>query len=175
MTTRRDVLRLAAAGAAAAVPVGALAAYQAAHPDAEIFRLAEEIERQIAAWKPKHEAARVASERFEESFGRPLNRATYDEWKRLRKECGAEALIDDAANASDDICWLETRLHNTAATTLAGLAAKARIMKLWTFYKLWDADDREADWDDLATRRILDELMALAGTEVPPMRVRLEL
>lgn len=48
------------------------------------------------------------------------------------------------------------------ATTLTGLAVKARLAKFWASH-IWNESDESADWDHLVLRNLVDAVLELAA------------
>jgi hypothetical protein len=87
--------------------------------------------------------------------------------ERIYDEVGLNALDaqgehpDDILNRSDAP---SRAILAIPATTLAGLAVKARLAKFGAS-NIWDESDEDADWDHLVLRNLVEAVLELAMTQ----------
>jgi hypothetical protein len=166
-TSRRAVLAgTAAASTAATLPA---IAFPAVQPDAELLALGRQLDRLFAMH-------RVACERYKpqwEVFSREAEKMaatvpnSNDAWEAMSKRVEAEYPVDyphpdDIIDVTDGPSRVVMALP---ATTLAGLAVKARLAK-FTCSKFWTETEEDADWDHLVLRSLVDAVLEQAGKAV---------
>jgi hypothetical protein len=88
-------------------------------------------------------------------------------YTRIYQAVGLEAL--DAQGAHPDDIMARSDLPSRAilaipATTLAGLAVKARLAKFGASH-IWEASDDDAEWDHLVLRNLVDAVLELAAAQ----------
>lgn len=122
-----------AAGTTASVPALAVGGAEASHPDAELLRPGAEFDRLHMAWLPlKAEADRldlayVAEARKMTAEAGGLN---LDLWMRWGEEAGVNAAVEAEERAFEHIDAVTAKIREMAAKTFAGLAVKARALRM---------------------------------------------
>lgn len=165
ITSRRSFLATAVA-AAATIPVALPA--KAVHPDESLLDYGRELDgcahdywTTCAKYRPLWDKLNT---QLEEERNNETNRASYDE---ICDEVGLSAL-DEKGEHPDDIMERSDAPSRAIlaipATTLAGLAVKARLAKFGASH-IWDESDADADWDHLVLRNLVDAVLELAATQ----------
>jgi hypothetical protein len=144
-------------------------------PDAELIALG----RQLDILRQRHAAAVATCAPLWEESGRRL-----EEWKRLHAGYTHIALgevmrkinddvglgsIERAKQHPDDIMSESDSVSRAIiaipAITIAGLRVKARLAA-FAAPNYWDENDKDADWDHLAVRKLIDAVIGVAAATV---------
>lgn len=168
-TTRRALLARSAATAAmipaAAIPASAATALASKHPDAELLALgrqydvlARQYDDAVERWNPVWKALGQAREAVRGSL-------PDGGWLDLMKR--VEARFPDKGPHPDDMSKAmfdpEAAIIAWPATTIAGLAVKAKVVRQYN-ESWWDASDADADYEVLVARKLIDAVIELAET-----------
>lgn len=138
-------------------------------PDAELLALGREFDRYAERLNASDAEWKVLSEehgrRMKEWRSEHLNASEIDYWNVY------DSIMSDLEKRAshphpDDIVTKDAgemmrRILSLPATTVAGLAVKARLAKL-SAPRLWDETDEDADWDDLCVRSLIDAALSPA-------------
>jgi hypothetical protein len=165
-TSRRTVLAGLAAIPAAVAPAAAIPALASDHPDAELLAvgrrfdtLAEQRDRSVERWEPVWQAIQQERNTIPGTLSN-------DGWMALTER--VEARFPERGPHPDDIAGAmnepERAIMALPATTIAGLAVKARLAREYN-RSWWDESDENADWDVLVARKLVDAVLALAEAQ----------
>jgi hypothetical protein len=165
VTSRRSLLA-GAVVATAFIPAASPA--KGTHPDEALLAYGRELDRCAhdywticAKYRPLWDKlnARLEQERDSET-----NRASHSQ---IYDEVGLSAL-DQQGEHPDDIMARSDAPSRAIlaipATTLAGLAVKARLAKFGASH-IWDESDADADWDHLVLRNLVNAVLELAAAQ----------
>lgn len=166
-TTRRGFL--SAAAGVAILPATAASPAKAVHPDAALLAYGREFDLCVhdhkttcAKYRPLWDelSSRLHDELPKSEDGVTLHERIYD-------EVGLKAL-DEQGEHPDDILNRSDAPSRAIlaipATTLAGLAVKARLAKFGAS-NIWGESDEDADWDHLVLRNLVDAVLELAAKD----------
>lgn len=169
MITRRTLFQAAAVTAAASSSSRASNA-KANHPDDVLLTYGRELDSCIhdhkttcAKYRPLWDnlSARLQDET------RRHDESSVSWHGRIYAEVGLEAL-DQQGEHPDDIIGRSDApsraIMAIPATTLAGLAVKARLAKFGASH-IWKESDGDADWDHLVLRNLVDAVLELAAAQ----------
>lgn len=164
VTSRRGLLAVAAA---AAIPT--VLPVKAAHSDDALLAYGRELDRCVHDYKTTCARYRPLwnelSSRLQDEFPKSEDGVTFHE--RIYDEVGLKALDDQGEHPDDIINRSDApsrAILAIPATTLAGLAVKARLAKFGASH-IWDESDTDADWDHLVLRNLVDAVLELAMTQ----------
>jgi hypothetical protein len=153
----------------AATALSALSSIQAELADADLVSKGRTMDRFIA----EYEAARTAfdplwnaREALLTTSRRP-GESSHDFFARIDEEVGITALEKRQTHPTDIINnahSVSMEVLKAKATTIAGLAVKARLAKFTAEY-LWEESDADADWDHLILRNLVDAVLELAAAQ----------
>ena len=157
----RDMNRRAVLAGAATLPALTLPAIAANEPDAELLAIG----RQYDALVLVYEDARRRSEPWIAAQQRVLSGLS----KRPHTDAETMAALEqverefpvafpDCDDAMDATYAPACRIMALPATTIAGLAVKARLAKFSAF-QLWETAEEDQDWDKLAVRKLIDSIL----------------
>ena len=178
-TSRRAIL--AGAAMLPAVSLPALAGPAFGHPDAELIRLGEEYKRLLPSYdaslavynRLSIEANTSAMERFEALIPDRADQATkgsgavlFGFLKEAWTENGADVANATLEPIEKQFHDVEAKIVDLPATTIEGVRAKLHVV-IRANSKLWDASDRDLDWDKQTVRSLMEALCVVAGVEVP--------
>ncbi len=166
MITRRTLFQAAAVTAAASAP--GISPAKAKHPDEALLAYGRELDgcahdywTALAKYQPLWDKLNA---RLEEQRESRTNRAAYHQ---IYDEVGLAAL-DRQGEHPDNIT---TRADGPSraimaipATTLAGLAVKARLAKFGASH-IWEESYDDANWDHLLLRSLVDAVLELAAAQ----------
>jgi hypothetical protein len=111
----------------------------------------DEHKRLLDQWRAAHPYPRMPGQ-FEDAY------------HRIGREIGLDA-IEIGDNHPDDIMNrvdpVSRAIMAMPATTVAGLAVKARLAAFGAD-SFWDETDKDADWDQLLMRKLVDAVIELA-------------
>lgn len=182
--------RAALAGALSLTPAAAVAAMPiGADPDAELIAIGEQLaplyERELELrafliphrdnWHDlilaaSHDIDRMQRDgdtRTREELSKLRYREVdllWQEYKRQRPEfVAADEEQERLFHPMDD---LHRRMFALPARSLRGLAVKARAAA-YEYSSLWAVPFKDLDWDSMFLRHAIEELLALAGEELP--------
>lgn len=166
MITRRTLFQAAAATAAAS-STGASTA-KAKHPDEALLTYGRELDScahdywtALAKYRPLWDKLNT---RLDEQRESRTNRVAYHQ---IYEEVGLTAL-DRREEHPDNITTRadapSRAIMAIPATTLAGLAVKARLAKFGASH-IWDESYEDADWDHLVLRSLVDAVLELAAAQ----------
>jgi hypothetical protein len=166
VTSRRSLL---AGAIAAAASIPATSPAKEKHPDEVLLAYGRELDScahdywtTCAKYRPLWDKLNA---RLEEERERTANRASY---RQICDEVGLSAL-DETGEHPDDIMNRSDAPSRAIlaipATTLAGLAVKARLAKFGASH-IWDESDTDADWDHLVLRNLVDAVLELAAAQI---------
>jgi hypothetical protein len=143
-------------------------------PDAELIALG----RQLDIFRQRFSVAVATWAPLWEEHGRRLQ-----EWQRLHEgytaaqfDAAIRKINDDVFGAiekteqhPDDIMNESSAVSNAIvaipAITIAGLSVKARLAA-FAASNYWDENDKDADWDHLAVRKLIDAVIGVAAATV---------
>lgn len=164
VTTRRGLLAVAAA---AAIPTVLQA--KAAHSDDALLAYGRELDLCIHDYKTTCAKYRPLwnelSSRLHDELPKSEDGVTFHE--RIYDEVGLKALDEQGEHPDDIINRSDApsrAILAIPATTLAGLAVKARLAKFGASH-IWDESDTDADLDHLVLRNLVDAVLELAMTQ----------
>lgn len=162
--TRRAALAGAACLPALAVPVLAVPAIASDHPDAELIELGKHYDKLVQIYEDAQRRSTPNWNATESALaamvkGPHTNEEIMSCLERVDRDFPiASPTCDDVTDAMNvPAC----RIIALPATTLAGLAVKARLAKFTSLEK-WKASDEDAEWDDLIFRNAIDATLQLA-------------
>jgi hypothetical protein len=173
MTTQSTTRRAILAGAASALAVVSPALAISSSPDAELIELGRQWEACTAERDRIEElgAARAAAawqtiDRVrEQSADRHVPDSDYlDAWQRADAQLGGPSQEETNA-AWKALAFVEAQIMAREATTIVGLALKARVVKS-NCSNLWREADEDADYGDMQMRQCIDAVIALGGMRV---------
>ncbi len=156
----------------AATALSALSSIQAELADAELVSKGRTMDRFIADYETAHAMYEPLWDKREALLATPKrdDETSHDFLVRIDEEVGLPALEKKQQHPTD----IMNRAHsvsmavlNAKATTIAGLAVKARLAKFTAKY-LWEEADADADWDHLILRNLVDAVLMLAGQTSEP-------
>jgi hypothetical protein len=146
----------------------------AASSDAELLKLGEQFDEAYAEWVPLHAEWRKQSELFEAAYKiEPGDQKLEKYFAAL--EAHPAGAAGDANDAAIDRCNdLSNAVRAIPATTLAGLAAKARVAKFDCFSpNQFSGPHEDWDWDVKCFADLLSEIERLAGSPVHSLQEKL--
>jgi hypothetical protein len=165
---RRTALALVASLPATTVPAAALGNIR---PDAELIALGK----QFDALDRQYTDARRRQDPIDKAFRRLIHthrpnqpstlsdeRAFYQGlWDQAEAECGGP-VKPHPDDISEQIGPLTTTIIDIPASTIEGLAVKARVARhaCWHFY---ETSDEDADWDHQMARGLIDAVLKAAA------------
>ncbi len=166
MITRRTLFQAAAVTATVASP--ALSTAKAKHPDEALLAYGRELDScahgywtALAKYRPLWDKLR---DRLEEQRESRTNRVAYHQ---IYGEVGLTALDQQGEHPDDFTTRADApsrAIMATPATTLAGLAVKARLAKFGAS-EIWNESYDDADWDHLVLRSLVDAVLDLAAAQ----------
>lgn len=168
MITRRTLFQAAAVTATASSP--GVSAAKANHPDETLLAYGRELDGCIHDYKTTCAKYRplwdkLAARLRDETRGQDESPLAWH--GRIYAEVGLEAL-DQQGEHPDDITGRSDAPSRAIlaipATTLAGLAVKARLAKFGA-PNIWKESDDDADWDHLLLRNLVDAVLELAAAQ----------
>lgn len=168
MITRRTLFQAAAVTAAAVSP--GVSAAKATHPDDALLAYGRELDGCIrdhkatcAKYRPLWD--KLSARLQDETRGQDESPVAWHH--RIYAEVGLEAL-DQQGEHPDDIIGRSDApsraIMAIPATTLAGLAVKARLAKFGASH-IWKESYDDADWDHLVLRSLIDAVLDLAAAQ----------
>ena len=129
-------------------------------PDAALRTLEGEFEQALVTFWAAHRHYGQCEKRF---FALRKGARTAAQTKRIRRETDvvvAERAADAAVHALHD---LMLRLLHTPARSLADLAVKARVVKVWGQPEWWSAEDEDDVVAERLAAQVLDAVIGLAS------------
>lgn len=165
VTSRRSLL---AGVIAAAASIPAASPAKGTHPDEALLAYGRELDRcahdywtTCAKYRPLWDKLNA---RLEEERNSETNRASYGQ---ICDEVGLSALDSQGEHPDDVLARSDApsrAILAIPATTLAGLAVKARLAKFGASH-IWDESDADADWDHLVLRNLVDAVLELTAAQ----------
>ncbi len=138
--------------------------------DAELIALGNEHDQYVArfrasvsAWEPLFEEHKRCLQEWRSKHPSYSSKAFGKAYSVIMRKLEKRAPLphpDDILDARSD--ELSHIIMNMPATTIAGLAVKARLAA-FSAPNLWKASDANADWDDLCIRKLIDSVLTAAG------------
>jgi hypothetical protein len=164
---RRRFLQTAAIGAAAVLPIPALAA----NPDAELLelhrRFRELVPAEVAARAEARRMSAVRDQRLKELF--PDVEAYYGEHYRAATDSSQEVAYDKWNAEHDKVSAVAEAIKETLATTLLGLLAKAEVMVWRASSWSCSAEEFPLDRENTDTVMPLDLVVAMFAAAGQPL------
>jgi hypothetical protein len=160
--TRRTLLTGAATTAATALAGSSV--LPATSPEPGLVFLEEEFAQAIVIFQAAHKRYSACEKRFFALCRRGQSKAARS---RLRCKCDVPA-AEAAADASVEALWQVMRAMAAApARSPAGLAVKARVVKVWGYPEWWDLN---AEVPERLAAQVLDAVMEMAGVDPEAVR-----
>ena len=162
-TSRRNFLGSAVLVSAALAP--AAIAEKTKGPDADLLELGrqfDELERRYAVsqafYKPRWRRHTVEVDRWRDAHPN----CSQKQWLAAHDDLWAKLVACDGRETPDEIMVqadpIQEAIISIPATTIAGLAVKARVAK-FTASDYWKESDNDADWDRLIIRKLIDSVI----------------
>jgi hypothetical protein len=175
--SRRETLRTIGAAALAG---GVATAAASSSPDAHLLRLGAEFDRLYAAWLPIHAEVERLDKEFEKEWAKKglsidenLEPARYMQcriaaWRQLQNEIGVDAALSGEDAACKLLDAVTKKIRGTPATTIVGLAVKARALRFDTHLSTQcDLQEKDQDWPERVMSQFIAEIERLAAADLP--------
>lgn len=162
-TSRRQLLAGAVATAAA---IQAAQPAKASQPDAELLAYGRELDECIQAYEIACAKYRPLWKKFSARLrdDPPVDGENNNSrYLRVYDEVGLKSLEQQGEHPDNIIGRADApsrAIMAIPATSLAGLAVKARLAKFGASH-IWDESDSDADWDHLVLRKLVDAVLDL--------------
>ena len=167
--SRRKALALtvSALGTGTAVNVVAITTAKA-HADAELIALGAEFDRLEAAFHIADERERPRDAAYCRALAEMPPGSTNEQYAERLRQVSLElgpTTKPDADDITDAMDVPMRRIMTLPATTLAGLAVKARVTRFACSHFYRD-NDHDTDWDVLIARKLIDAVLTFCGEAV---------